>query len=964
MDFVGITFDGKMKDYVTVKAIKISKWIDPNNFSLDTIFRLTVEHKYGKDGFKEIKELYVYFKKEDFVNVTIDRDAMKKERKRLEKSQKLEKSKEHKLEERISPLEGYVHPILTKKAIIERKKEKKRIRIVLDDYTITEETRKRNIFFSLRFKKSIVSFNNKTIIEKTPWSYDCLIEPYLVQTLKWNKEEFIPPIESLEVWLQIPKETYGSISAVSVQPVGHFEQMFLLGKDIAKKFRKVGQPLAQEEILCINWIFSNISISSPPEEIEVTCGLRHLREEDDFIKRFEKTPEDSILILREILYTCKVKTLDLNYIISGISDSNLKRVLEVFNVMVFRRNLRPMERNLDALLPLLQNFRSLPHGEEFFDRYEALNALISCKRSEDFFSKQIFSRFRRIQEFGDTMGSEYLGLMQDLNTLAKLTKRFGLYSMSEDKARYKGEVLSTIDKLHDRWSIRLINPDRQILINILANWKHIIEKEYEEQVPLPEIVATTKTKKVAFSDTVGIVLSISNIGKGEAKDIRVKLLQSGDYDIITWESETKPHLRRTRPFEPELKIKPKNTKKVILSYEICYSDILKREFRFQFEEPIEFIREKIPFRKIENPYIIGDIVRDSRMFYGREEFIRSIIENFRGKFQINPVFLYGQRRTGKTSILVQLKKRLENEFAPVFFTAQEIFGKKPFYQDFMEKIRGELGFMNIKIPDAREDPFDIFKQEFYAEVKQRLKGKKVVIMIDEYQRIDEFISEGRYDDDTIDFLNALVQEGEIKFVFAGSLLPEELENDKWKELMKFFITMKVSFLERDETIKLITEPVKGLMEYDEGGIEKIISLSGCHPYFVQLICHTMVEHHNRDNVVLIGYNNVTTHLSNYFERGHNVFSDIILVQTNRIQRKILFYMYDLVEKKKRISVHKQNIEWNLMNYEESIGKDEIENSLSYLERKEIIRKSTEHPDYYEFMIDLYRHWVKWNISAK
>ena len=71
-----------------------------------------------------------------------------------------------------------------------------------------------------------------------------------------------------------------------------------------------------------------------------------------------------------------------------------------------------------------------------------------------------------------------------------------------------------------------------------------------------------------------------------------------------------------------------------------------------------------------------------------------------------------------------------------------------------------------------------------------------------------------------------------------------------------------------------------------------------------------------------------------------------------------------MEKKKRISVHKQDIEWNLMNYKEDIRKDEIENSLYHLEIREIIRKSAEHPDHYEFMIDLYRHWVKWNISAK
>lgn len=955
MDVIGITFDRCMKGYITVRSMKISKWVDPKDLSLDIIFRLTIEHKPRENEFKKLRGLHIYFRKKDLNNIIIEDEIIKFQKRKLKKSLS-PKSKEHKLEERISPLGGYVYPIFVKKVEIEEKKYKKRIKVNLEDYDIAERNKRRNIIFSLRFNKSIATFNNiRQSTEKPPWFYNFLIEPFLAQTLKWDKGEFMPVIEYLGVWLQIPKELYGSLSAVDIQPMGTFEQMFLLGKDVAKEFRKAGQPLAQEETLCINWRFSDISISSPPQEIEVTCGLRQFEMEPGFVKRFEDNPQDSVLILREILYMYKIWKIDFTYIISHVSNKKLKKILDIFSTMVFRRNLRPVEENLNILLPLLEDLRCLSHGEEFYIRYELFYILICCRKREEFFSEEISLRLRQIQEYEDMLDPDYAKLAQDLSNLIELMK----------KSRYKEHILSKINNSYYKWTKSLMQQDSYILTQILSNWESVIESEYEVYVPLPRIDAEIKTKSLVFADKTGFVLSIRNTGAGEAKEIYARLIQAGDYDIITERSEIKAYLKGGEiPFEPELAIKPRNERKAVISYEIRYKDALGREAKNQFRETIDFIKEKISFQRIENPYIIGEVVRESSMFYGREELIEDIIGNFRGKYQVNPIFLYGQKRTGKTSMLFHLKRKLRDEFAPVFFNILEIFGKKSFYEDLMKKIIEELEFTDIEIPHVDENPFGGFKNEFYAKFKQRLKGKKILLMIDEYQRIDQLITEGYYDDSVVDFLNALVQDGEIKIILAGFLQPDELRNDKWMSLMKFFTTKNISFLRREDVVKLICEPVKGLMEYGEGGIEKIISLSKCHPYFVQLICHTMVEHHNRDMISLIGYNDVDSHLFNYFEKGYNVFVDIILNQTQETERKILFYISKSMEKMREISVHRSEIEHNLLKYEKDISRIEAEKALSHLERKEIIKKSDDHPDYYEFAIGLYRHWVKWNMSER
>ena len=964
MDIVGITLDGELKGYVTIKSLKINKWIDPKDMSLDVIFRLTIEHKYKEEGFKKLEQLYVYFREKDLEDIIIEPQIIEMERKRLKKSLN-DKSEERKLQEKISPLEGYTYPILTRKVVKEDDGEKKRIKVKFEDYEVSEKTKKRIIMFPLRFKRSIVSSDSiEHITSETPWYYDCVIEPYMVQTLKWSKNEFMPLLEMLSVWLQIPKELYGSLSAVNIQPVGHFEQIFLLEEEMAKRFQNAGQPLAKENVLCINWSFSDIGISSPPEEIEVTCKLRRFEVEEYFIKRFEENREDSILILRELLYLCKVQTIDFNHIISGISDKTLKRILEIFDTMIFRKNSKPMKENLDSLLPLLEYFKYLPFGEELFDRYDALNALLNCKKSEEFFSKQISSRLERIQESKDVIDPDYIEFMRDIGNLVGLTKKFNLYTMDEDNPRYKSEVLSGIEKVDNTWSGRLINPDKHIFYKILINWKNIIEKEYEEQVPTPELEATIKTKRLAFGDKVGIVLSVENIGKGEAQDVQAMLFDTENYDVVMGESEIKTHLARREFFEPGLEINPRNTGKIDVSFEIYYKDRVGRGFKKQFRDNIEVIKKDIPFQKIENPYIIGDIVREKKMFYGRKEIITSIIDNFKGRYQENPIFLYGQRRTGKTSLLHQLKRILRDEFAPVIFDMSKAFGKKSFYQDLMGEIKKELQITDIEFPSINHDPFVEFMNGFYGGIKQKLNGRKMILMIDEYQKIDKYITDGCYDDNVIDFLNALSQDGEIRIILAGFLQPDELKSKKWVKLMRLFITMNVSFLRREDAIGLICEPVKGQIEYDDGAIEKIISLSACHPYFVQLICHTMVEHHNYNQITLMGYESVTDHLFDYLEKGNNVFLDIISDQTREIESKILFYMHDFMEKKKAASVHRSDIEWNVLEHDKSIGRAEIEKALSELEKKEIIKKAAGHTEYYEFTVDLYRYWAKWNISHR
>ena len=121
MDIVGLTIDGDMKDHVALRTIKISKWINPDNLSLYVVFRLTIEHIKGKNEFRNLKELYVYFRKEDLDD--IDEESITW----LEREEGSEgKIEERKLKQKISPLKKPTPRIPIKQVDITGNGEKKR----------------------------------------------------------------------------------------------------------------------------------------------------------------------------------------------------------------------------------------------------------------------------------------------------------------------------------------------------------------------------------------------------------------------------------------------------------------------------------------------------------------------------------------------------------------------------------------------------------------------------------------------------------------------------------------------------------------------------------------------------------------------------------------------------------------------------------------------------------------------
>lgn len=100
-----------------------------------------------------------------------------------------------------------------------------------------------------------------------------------------------------------------------------------------------------------------------------------------------------------------------------------------------------------------------------------------------------------------------------------------------------------------------------------------------------------------------------------------------------------------------------------------------RKWRALAEAPLaELGRAEAEAGVVRNPYVFGQPIEetDTNLFVGRRDMVREIEVSLLGGAAKPALVLWGPRRMGKTSVLLQLPRLLGNEFAPAFVELQSM----------------------------------------------------------------------------------------------------------------------------------------------------------------------------------------------------------------------------------------------------------------------------------------------------
>ena len=160
-------------------------------------------------------------------------------------------------------------------------------------------------------------------------------------------------------------------------------------------------------------------------------------------------------------------------------------------------------------------------------------------------------------------------------------------------------------------------------------------------------------------------------------------------------------------------------------------------------------RRKSKLRRRFNPYLAGGPVFDENLFFGRERLVQRILQTVHN----NSLLLHGERRIGKTSLLHQVRQRLEQlddpeyAFYPAYVDLQGTSEERFFWtlaEQIREALAPVLGETSVPVPptgDANEGHRYLVRElhRILGELRaQSPKEVKLVLLIDEVDELNHY----------------------------------------------------------------------------------------------------------------------------------------------------------------------------------------------------------------------------------
>ena len=265
-------------------------------------------------------------------------------------------------------------------------------------------------------------------------------------------------------------------------------------------------------------------------------------------------------------------------------------------------------------------------------------------------------------------------------------------------------------------------------------------------------------------------------------------------------------------------------------------------------------------QEIDSPYVIGvPLTHQQEIFVGRTD-IGARIEQLLLDRRRPPLLLYGQRRTGKTSLLNNLGRLLPNSIVPLFVDLQGPAAQASDHAGFLynlargmvdsaQRERG-LALPPLERESLTADPFTRF-DEWLDQVEAALGRNTALLSLDEFEALDRALTQGRFNDaDVLGMLRNLIQHRpRFKVLLAGSHTLEELE--RWAGYLINVQVVHISYLKEDEARKLVEQPVTDFaLRYEPDASQRVLDLTRCHPFLVQLLCGEIVALKNEQEVAV------------------------------------------------------------------------------------------------------------------
>ncbi len=505
---------------------------------------------------------------------------------------------------------------------------------------------------------------------------------------------------------------------------------------------------------------------------------------------------------------------------------------------------------------------------------------------------------------------------------------------------------------------------------IIRRWSGLVSAEIEDIQGRAELTVTLKTSRLVPSDQTTVALEIFNSGRSVAENLVATLDESLAY-IVRSDPQKIAYLPPGRMREVRFVISPQVSDRFRISMTVTFSDRNSSNREIAFGDMVNLLPPVRDFSSIANPYTPGTPLRqDSLLFFGRKELFNFVAENAGDRSYRNVLILVGQRRTGKTSALLRLEDHLPPHLVPVYFDCQSLGvvpGMPALLEEFAWHIADTLARrgINLTVPGLEEwqkDPTRLFQREFLPQVRLNLpKGTTLLLVFDEFEAFEALVAEGILPLTFFTYLRHLMQHSDqLNFIFVGTRRLEEMTTDYWSVLFNIALYRKIGFLDVESATRLITEPVGTNLIYDDLALDKILRVTAGHPYFLQLVCYTLVKQANEERSGYVTVSNVNAAVDEMLSLGEVHFA-YLWQRSSEAERAILAAVAHLMDH--TLPFRPEELIQKLEPYDIHLDPAEITSALNSLVDRDILREVTEEAkSLYELKLGLVGLWIARNKS--
>ena len=249
-------------------------------------------------------------------------------------------------------------------------------------------------------------------------------------------------------------------------------------------------------------------------------------------------------------------------------------------------------------------------------------------------------------------------------------------------------------------------------------------------------------------------------------------------------------------------------------------------------------------------------VRDRDMFFGRRQELDKIRDWLSAGQEV--IYVRGQKRIGKTSLLLYLKEHLlePSRYAPIFVDFQ-LFGRmgsSSLFLDIANAVYSELQ-SDTRIAAIGAPLRTLFEANPPAQLANYLKnvqrslGKRLVLLLDEFSTVIEAHQQGRLDAGFFTQWRGLMTatRGFASYVHVVQqqvykILSQQTAQDPGWQIFQLGEILDLPLLQDEDARDLIERPIRNYFQYSPEVLERVHRLTGGSPFLINAFCRRLVEH--------------------------------------------------------------------------------------------------------------------------